>query len=94
MGKYVRGMSMSDLRDEIISRLDAIPDHKLPMVLTFIQFLIWQNQNSRSPEDINWLESDLSNLGSYEPYEWQEGELEEGLPVRVLPETGEIIIDT
>lgn len=36
-------------------------------------------------EDKNWLETDLSNLGSYEPYDWKPGELNEGLPVKHLP---------
>ena len=33
-------------------------------------------------EDRAWMESDLSHLGEYEPYEWAKGELEEGIPVR------------
>ena len=36
----------------------------------------------RTREDVAWMESDLSNLGGFEPYEWAEGELEEGGPVR------------
>jgi hypothetical protein len=31
-------------------------------------------KNEIVQEDIDWLESDLSNLDNYEPYEWQEGE--------------------
>jgi len=87
-------MSIETLRDEIMCRLDGIPDEKLPVVLAFIDFLIWRNQTSRSQEDINWLDSDLSSLGDLEPYKWQEGELKEGLPLKFLPETGEIVIDT
>jgi hypothetical protein len=87
-------MSIETLRDEIMYRLDGIPDENLPVFLAFIDFLIWRNQSSRSQEDINWLDSDLSSLGDLEPYEWQEGELKEGLPLKFLPETGEIVIDT
>ena len=47
-------------------------------------------KNEIVQEDIDWLESDLSNLDNYEPYEWQEGELQEGLPVRFIAETGKI----
>jgi hypothetical protein len=31
--------------------------------------------------DRTWMESDLSRLGEFEPYEWEEGELDEGKPV-------------
>lgn len=39
-------------------------------------------------EDRAWMESDLSRLGEVEPYEWGEGELEEGAPVRYEPGVG------
>lgn len=39
-------------------------------------------------EDRAWMESDLSRLGEVEPYEWGEGELEEGKPVRYEPGVG------
>jgi len=42
---------------------------------------MWQTENSRTQEDTDWLESDLSGLDNYESYEWQEGELQERLPV-------------
>lgn len=32
--------------------------------------------------DRAWMESDLSRLGEFEPYEWGEGEIEEEKPVR------------
>lgn len=42
----------------------------------------------RTPEDVAWMESDLSHLGGYEPYEWVEGELDDGIPVRHEPGRG------
>ena len=54
--------------------------------------LVWQTENPRTQEDIEWLERDLSSLDNYEPYEWQEGELQEGLPVKFIAETGKIEI--
>ena len=42
----------------------------------------------RTDEDIAWMESDLSRLGEYEPYEWTEGELEDESPVRYEPGRG------
>jgi hypothetical protein len=83
---------MDALKHEILQRLDVVPDNKLQEVLSFLDFLIWQNKILPSPEDKNWLDNDLSNLGSYEPYEWQEGELQEGLPVKFVAETGNIEI--
>ncbi len=45
-------------------------------------------------EDRDWLESDLSRLGEVEPYEWGEGELEEGQPLKYIPGIGLVIEDT
>ncbi len=33
-----------------------------------------------------WMDGDLSRLGEYEPYDWGEGEQDEGEPVSVLPD--------
>jgi RelB Antitoxin alpha helical domain len=42
-------------------------------------------------EDETWIQADLSNLGSHEPYDWRPGELEEGLPVKYVPGKGLMI---
>jgi plasmid stability protein len=42
-------------------------------------------------EERAWMESDLSRLGEFEPYEWEEGELEEGEPVSYEPGVGPVI---
>lgn len=42
-------------------------------------------------EDRAWLGSDLSKLGKFEPYEWEEGELEEGRPVNYEPGVGFVV---
>lgn len=39
------------------------------------------SEGARTREDRTWLERDLSRLGEFEPYEWAEGELDEGEPV-------------
>jgi hypothetical protein len=83
---------MNALRNQIVQRLGIIPDDKLQEVLSFLNYLVWQNENPRTQEDADWLESDLSGLENYEPYEWQEGELQEGLPVKFIAETGKIEI--
>ncbi len=83
---------MSTLRKKVVQRLEVIPDDKLQEVLSFLNYLVWQSENPQTQEDKNWLESDLSSLENYEPYEWQEGELEEGIPVKFIAETGEIKI--
>lgn len=38
-----------------------------------------------------WMDSDLSRLGEVEPYEWEEGELEAGEPVRYEPSVGLVV---
>ncbi len=42
-------------------------------------------------EDRAWMESDLSRLGEVEPYEWQEGEMEEERPLRYEPGVGIVV---
>ncbi|MBS3027545.1 MAG: hypothetical protein HCA25_10770 [Dolichospermum sp. DET50] len=83
---------MNTLRSKIVQRLEVIPDDKLQEVMSFLNYLVWQNENPQTQEDTDWLESDLSGLENYEPYEWQEGELQEGLPVKFIVETGKIKI--
>jgi len=83
---------MNTIKSEIVQRLEIIPDDKLREVLSFLNYLVWQTENSRTQEDTDWLEIDLSGLDNYEPYEWQEGELQEGLTVKFIAETGKIEI--
>ncbi|MBS9383898.1 MAG: hypothetical protein HEQ24_06520 [Dolichospermum sp. BR01] len=83
---------MNKLRNKVVQRLEIIPDDKLQEVLSFLNYLVWQSENPQTQEDIDWLESDLSSLEKYEPYEWQEGELEAGIPVKFIAETGKVKI--
>ena len=83
---------MNIIKNEIAQRLEIIPDDKLREVLNFLNYLVWQTENPRTQEDADWLESDLLGLDNYELYEWQEGELQEGLPVKFIAETGKIEI--
>ena len=83
---------MNAIKNEIAQRLEIIPDDKLREVLSFLNYLVWQIENPRTQEDQDWLESELSSLDSYEPYEWQQGELQEGQPIKFIVETGKIEI--
>ena len=83
---------MNAIKNEIAQRLEIIPDDKLREVLSFLNYLVWQTENPRTQEDQDWLESELSSLDNYEPYEWQEGELQEGQPIKFIVETGKIEI--
>jgi bacterioferritin (cytochrome b1) len=49
---------------------------------------VLKRELKRTEEDIAWMESDLSRLGEFEPYEWTEGELENETPVRYGPGQG------
>ncbi len=49
---------------------------------------VLKRELKRTDEDIAWMESDLSRLGEFEPYEWAEGELEDETPVRYQPGRG------
>lgn len=49
---------------------------------------VLKRELKRTEEDTAWMESDLSRLGEFEPYEWTEGELEDETPVRYEPGRG------
>lgn len=94
---------MDFLKEQINQKLKNLPETELQQVLEFLFFLEWRKSNDNQissvaneqllEEDENWLETDLSNLGSYEPYDWQPGELDEGLPVKYLPGKGIVIVE-
>jgi hypothetical protein len=73
---------MNLLKEKIIERLEALPDIELSQVLDFVDFLTRSrheiSEQPKNKEDATWLEGDLSGLGCYEAYDWQEGEVEEG----------------
>lgn len=96
--------SMDSLKQKIIDKLEHLPETALQEVINFVDFLEWRKTNSEQPltsvvenlgeeHDEAWLESDLSNLGSYEPYDWQPGEIGEGCPVRYIPGVGVVIVE-
>jgi hypothetical protein len=49
---------------------------------------VLERELKRTDDDNAWMESDLSRLGEFEPYEWDEGELEDEAPVRREPGRG------
>jgi len=91
------------LKEKIFKKLERLSAATLAEVLDFVEFLEWRKQNQetliprnkdlQAEEDAAWLNSDLSNLGSYEPYDWQPGELEAGLPVKYVPGKGVVIVE-
>jgi hypothetical protein len=83
---------MNSLRTQVVQSLEVIPDERLGEVLDFLRYLVQSPENDQTQQDTDWLESDLSGLESYDAYEWQEGELEEGLPIKSIAETGNIEI--
>jgi len=64
-------------KTRLLEAIDRLPDHLLKQVLNFVEFLLWQQNPTRSPalppdnapnaEDQAWLDSDLSNLSAHEP---------------------------
>jgi hypothetical protein len=94
----------NSLKEKIFEKLERFPEATLIEILDFLEFIEWRKQKNhgvsvsedtemQTADDAAWLNSDLSNLGSYEPYDWQPGELEAGLPVKYVPGQGIIIIE-
>jgi len=64
-------------KTRLLEAIDRLPDHLLKQVLNFVEFLLWQQNTTRSPalppdnapnaEDQAWLDSDISNLSAHEP---------------------------
>ncbi|MEH2382399.1 MAG: DUF2281 domain-containing protein [Nostoc sp.] len=87
---------MDSLKEKILEKLESLPENAQQEVLDFVQFLEWRKENRQESQlsivseeldeesDAGWLETDLSNLGSYEPYDWQPGELDKGLLVKYV----------
>jgi hypothetical protein len=50
-----------------------------------------EDQADLTEEDKAWLQPDTSSLGSHETYDWQPGEIEEGLPIEYMPGKGLVI---
>lgn len=89
---------MEALIEEILNKLHHLPEANVREVLDFVEFLAWRSnysstkqQEKLEEQDKVWLDSDLSNLGSYEPYDWQPGELEAGKPICYVSKVGLLI---
>jgi hypothetical protein len=87
---------MSQIKAKIVKQLEELPENTLQQVSDFIDFLTWRKTTDdeilKREEDIAWLETDLSDLGEYESYEWEAGELKQGLPVEIDSEKGVVTI--
>ena len=96
---------MDSLKEKIVEKLESLPEMALQEVMDFLYFVVWRNQSRensslslagddlREEQDDAWLETDLSNLESYEPYDWEPGEMGEGLPVKYVPGMGVVIVE-
>jgi hypothetical protein len=92
---------MSIEKTRLIQYIDQLPDSLIKSVADFVEFLLWKQKvgaedtvlakNVPNAEDLAWLNSDLSNRRAHEPYEWADGELEEGKPVSYVPGKGLVI---
>ncbi|WP_194005495.1 DUF2281 domain-containing protein [aff. Roholtiella sp. LEGE 12411] len=91
---------MDSLKEKILEKLKHLPENAQQEVLDFVEFLEWRKENHKQSNlsvvseeaDAQWLETDLSNLGSYEPYDWQPEELGEGLPIEYVK--GVLVVQT
>ena len=49
------------------------------------------DEQGAADDDRAWLDADLSRLGEYEPYDWGEGEADEGETLSFVPGQGLVI---
>ena len=76
-----------DVEPELRRRVKMAAASKDQSVKEWLEGVL-ERELKRTDEDIAWMESDLSRLGEYEPYEWAEGELEDETPVKYEPGRG------
>ena len=76
-----------DVDPELRRRVRMVAASKDQSVKEWLEDVL-KRELKRTDEDIAWMESDLSRLGEFEPYEWAEGELEDETPVRYEPGRG------
>lgn len=79
-----------DVEPELRRRVKVAAASKDQSVKEWIEDVL-KRELDKTGADRVWMESDLSRLGEFEPYEWKEGELEEGKPVRYEPSAGFIV---
>ncbi|MEY3866528.1 MAG: hypothetical protein RLZZ338_419 [Cyanobacteriota bacterium] len=65
-----------------------IPLAEFEHIEKILEMLNWEELKV----DCAWMNSDLSRLGDYEPYEWEPGELEMGHPVKYIEGIGLVIV--
>lgn len=95
--------TLRDLRSrartqQLRADFEAYLDGFSPNVSEILEKFEFRNQISKLVNadilgDQSWMEGDLSRLGEFEPYEWEEGEFEQGRPVRYEPGVGIVIED-
>lgn len=82
-----------DIEPELRRRVRMVAASKDLPVREWIEDVLKREleREFREREDRVWMEGDLSRLGEIEPYAWEEGELEEGAPVRYVPGVGAMV---
>lgn len=76
--------------------VDHVPEPDVPTAIRILEALCAiqpgaQRTSNVPPEDRAWMETDLSRLGEFGPYEWGAEGPPEGLPVHHVPGVGIVI---
>ncbi len=89
------------LKERLRELIDKLPDTEGQTALRFLEYLVERgamelggqdrSADGLGEEDRLWLESDLSNLGEVEPYDWKGESPNSGKPVRHVPGVGAVI---
>ena len=74
-------------REELHDLVDRLPDSVTDEAARLLATL----QDGPTEEDRAWMDSDLSRLGEFEPYEWGPAGPPEGRPIRYVPGRGPVI---
>lgn len=93
-------MVLSKIHEDLQRLVGFLPEHQAAIVKQLVEALIEKDGEQpatdaleRNAEDRAWLNSDLSRLGEYEPYDWGTGGVPKGQPVRYVFGVGFMVED-
>ena len=74
-------------KEQLHQLVDQLPEGAADEASRLLEAL----RDGRTPEDEVWMDTDLSRLGEFEPYEWGPEGPPEGRPIRYVPGIGPVV---
>ncbi len=79
-------------RERLHQLIEELSENSIAAAERLLEDLRADERGEMTSEDRGWMESDLSRLGEYEPYDWGEEGPPAGKPIVYVPGRGPVII--